>query len=145
WGAVGIQIQGGVSPSDLADDPRVSITSAAQPVPGRKGRPQPRLRLRIAPNNGTAEWPIILHRPLPPEGSLRFVKVTAERLGRQGRWSAHFTVNLPDPVPALPEGVDGRVVAVRPTFARVGNELIVAEMADTSGPLPAEALHPAIE
>lgn len=151
WGAVGIQLQGGLSPEALATDPRVSISPDALPVPGRSGKPRPRLRVRIAPHDGTAEWPIILHRPLPAEGSIRFVKVTSTRLGRQVRWEAHFTVTLPDPAPAVADGDDGRVVAVRPTFTRIGEELVVAELADHVGdpggaaPLPPEVLHPAVQ
>src|SRR5690606_5470621 len=90
WGAVGVQIQGGISPAELADDARVRVTREALPVPGRGGKPRPRLRVRIGPDNGTAEWPIVLHRPIPEDGSIRFVKVTAVRLGRQVRWEVHF-------------------------------------------------------
>jgi hypothetical protein len=141
WGTVGIQIAHGMAPSALANDGRCELTDV-QPVPGRKGKPRQRLRLRIGPNDAKAEWPIVLHRPLPEDASIRFVKVTCKRIGREIKWDAHFTINVPDvPVAAV---VDPKVVTVRPTFTQVGGEIIVAEMADAGGPLSPEALHPAV-
>lgn len=141
WGAVGIQIAGGMPVSDGLDDPRLAITAEAQPIPGRSGKPRPRLRLRIAPGDVCAEWPIIMHRPLPSDGSIRFAKVTATRIGRQVRWEAHLTVTMPDPMPVP---MSSRIVAVRPTFTRVGDALVVAESADLAGELEPYALHPRI-
>lgn len=142
WGAVGIQVQGGLSVDRLETDARVQITSEALPIPGRHGKPRPRLSLRVAPENGVAEWPIILHRPLPDGAMIRFVKVVCESVGRRLSWTAHFTVVVPD----VTLRTDGDAVVVRPTFARQTNGwLIVAEGWDAAGPLTPLALHPRIE
>jgi hypothetical protein len=142
WNVARIQIQGGMPPSKLATDGRCSLT-AALPVPGRAGKPRPRLRLRIGRDDGIAEWPIVLHRPIPPDASIRFVKVTRRTIGRETKWDAHFTVHLPDPEP-VGASKPMRLVAVRPTFAHVGGEIVVAESLDTAGLSSPEALHPEV-
>jgi hypothetical protein len=178
WDVVGIQIQAasattyppkGLMPVGAVQatkaDPRVWISPQAQPVPGRRGAPLPRLRLRISAAGSPmewAEWPIILHRPLGAVGytpqtralpkrarewviaegaMVRWVKVTRTYIGPDVRWEAHITVDGPDPIPRA----GTRVLAVRPTFARgPNNSLIVAEFWDASGTLPPFALHPHI-
>lgn len=141
WGAVGIQLQGGLATEAVAGDPRLTITPEAYPIPGRGGKPRPRLRLRIGPENGTAEWPLIQHRPLPAGGSIRFTKVTAERVGRQVRWSVHLTVNESEPDENI---THGRAIAVRPTFTDIGGVLVAHESADDTGALAPYALHPSV-
>lgn len=142
WGAVGLQLQGGLPVDRLASDPRVSISPDATPIPGRHGQPRQRLRMRIAPGNGVAEWPIIMHRPLPAGAVLRFAKVVCESVGRRVVWTAHLTLAMPD----VETRTDGEAVAIRPTFARrTDGWLIVSEGHDAAGPLIPFALHPRIE
>lgn len=129
--AVGIQIAGGIAPAALAMDPRCSITDA-QPVPGRMGQPRPRLRLRIGPHNGIAEWPIILHRDIPPDASIRFVKVTRRQVGFHTQWEAHLTVTIPDII--APDD-DGTAVAVKPRFRydEATSALVAADACGSDG------------
>ena len=95
-GAVSVQFQGGLTVSAMqqGDDTRIRISPIATPVPERGGKPLPRLLLRVGSEGRApifAEWPIILHRPLP-EGKLSGVKVVRRRIGAHYQWSAHFTV-----------------------------------------------------
>lgn len=142
WGAVGIQMQGKLPVPEIVGDTRIEIT-APQPVPGRAGKARERLRLRIGQNDGVAEWPIILHRELPADAKVCFVKVTREEVGRQIRWAAHFTLDMPDPVPAV-DG--GSAVAVAPRFVAVedGAGLCVADLMGSDGYATRYLLHPEI-
>ena len=141
WDAVGIQLQGGLPVEGVEEDPRLCLTPAA-PVPGRSGKPCRRLRLRIGPADGVAEWPIILHRPLPADSTIRFAKVRRERIGRQLRWTAQLTLDMPDPVP-VPRSE--KMIAVAPRF--VGSDdlgLVAATTRDYLGERTIYVLHPDI-
>ena len=143
WGLVGTQLQKKLPVADVASSPIVRLT-AERPVPGRHGKPRPRLRVRIGQHDGVAEWPIVLHRPLPEGALISHVTVTREQVGRQTRWSAHFTLDLPDPAQTAGDG--GLAVAVVPRFARdrEADGLCAADVATTTGERVRYLLHPAI-
>jgi hypothetical protein len=107
-GAVGLQIIGGLSVADLADDTRVQLDLVAQPVPGRAGKPRQRVRLRIGSTETRdpiwAEWPVILHRPLPPDAQIVWVRVVRRREASRDVWSLHLTLQLPAPTRAATSG-----------------------------------------
>lgn len=100
-GAVGVQIQGGMAVTDLADDTRLRLDMTAQAVPNRQGKPRPRVRLRIGSTEARdpiwAEWPIIYHRPLPEDGRIKCAKVVRRRVCGKDEWSLHVTVQTPMP------------------------------------------------
>lgn len=94
-GAVAVQLQNGLAVSGAlgCDNTRVAVDLIESPVPGRGGKPIPRLRLRVGSNGRDpiwAEWPLIYHRSLPADGRLKWVKVVRRRVASKYRWSAHF-------------------------------------------------------
>lgn len=98
-GAVSVQCQHGLPVADLVDggDRRVQITAMPEPIPGRKGKPRPRLRLRVGSEGRDpvwAEWPVILHRPLPSGSTLLWADVHRSRVAGRDEWSAHLTLRL---------------------------------------------------
>lgn len=115
-GAVGVQIQGGMTVSELlaADDPRLQLDLTPQPVPGRSGKPRPRVRVRVGSTDTRdpmwAEWPVIYHRPLPEDGRIKTAKVVRRRVCGQDEWSLHVTVQTPMPPAAAVDATS--VVAV---------------------------------
>lgn len=100
-GAIGVQLQGGAAVTEIIDgsDTRLQIDTTPQPIPGRAGKPRPRVRLRVGSDGREpvwAEWPLILHRPLPPEARVKQAKVVARKVAHQIAWSLHLTLELPD-------------------------------------------------
>lgn len=100
-GAIGVQLQGGAAVDDIIDgsDTRLQIDTTPQPIPGRTGKPRPRVRVRIGSTETRdpiwAEWPLILHRPLP-DARVKQAKVVARKVAHQIAWSLHLTLELPD-------------------------------------------------
>lgn len=103
-GSLAVQTQEGLPVQDVYDDRRFQIDRVPQPVPTRSGKPRtrgkplPRIRLRIGSEGRDpvwAEWPIVMHRPLPTEGRIKWVRVCRRRVGTHDRWSLHVTVELP--------------------------------------------------
>lgn len=43
-----------------------------------------------------AEWPMVMHRPLPKGGRIRWVAVSMRRVGPREEWSVEITVETPD-------------------------------------------------
>lgn len=100
-GRLAVQIQHGLSPEALANDRRLQIDTAPQPVPGRGGKSRPRVRLRIGTEDEGrdpiwGEWPVILHRPIPPEARIMWAQVVLRRTAGRAEWSLHLTLDLPD-------------------------------------------------
>lgn len=111
-GRVAVQIQGGMPTEDIfGADTRVQIDAVDQapwlyksPVGERRRAARTKLRLRIGSTERGkpiwAEWPMVMHRPLPP-GQIKWVTVSARidgaRSGRSGtfvRWAAEITAEL---------------------------------------------------
>ena len=100
-GRVSAQIQGGIPSTDLAADTQVQI-APGQSIKDRRVPPNAKiLRLRVQSDaKGKAiwaEWPMILHRPLPEEGRIKVVTVHKRRRDcRRWQWTVTFTVELLD-------------------------------------------------
>lgn len=135
-GRVSVQIQGGIGLDELETDTQVqiihrasSITEAYRPsssrnfgVPhnlstdadrriGRGALNGRTLRLRVGSNGRDpiwAEWPMILHRPLPPNAKIKVVTVSLRRRSARWEWSAQFIVDdaASDPRPIPPDRSD---------------------------------------
>jgi hypothetical protein len=86
-GRIGIQIQGGVSPAELATDSRVQLDvpnierAGMKPFTYKERRPRGVLRLRVGTVPGKrdpiwAEFPVTIHRPLPDDAKIMWVVVT---------------------------------------------------------------------
>lgn len=96
-GSVSVQIQGGLRVEDALGgcDRRFAIDTKPIPVSGRGGKPRPRVRLRVGSQRRDpvwAEWPMIYHRPLPPDARIMWAKVVRERVCGKDRWSLHLTL-----------------------------------------------------
>ncbi|HWQ15009.1 MAG TPA: hypothetical protein VNL77_19580 [Roseiflexaceae bacterium] len=128
WTQLGVQVQHGMPVPELleGEDSRLRLTPA-EPVPGRRGRPCPRLWCRVQSDENRAPiwavWPIVWYRPIPEDGRIMWVRIVRRMVGFHPRWEAVFTVRLPD-VPARPTGdralaldlhwcrtTDGRILA----------------------------------
>jgi hypothetical protein len=97
-GRVGVQVQNGM-PSELAffDNAWLQI----ERVPDRFGRPNSPwaiLRMRIGSDGSGgrtpvwAEWPMKMHRPLPP-GKIKAATVSLSKIGPREEWSVEITVD----------------------------------------------------
>lgn len=100
WGrleAVAVQLQGGLSWDSVVSckDRRLQVDMTLRPC--GKGKPRPRIRLRVGSDGRDpvwAEWPLILHRPLPDDSKIMWAKVIRERLGGKDRWNLHLTLRI---------------------------------------------------
>lgn len=93
-GAVAVQIQHGMTPAAAQSQTDTRLQIAVGPNPKRS-----MVRLRVDSDGRDpvwAEWPLILHRPIPVEASIMWAKVTRERLGGKDRWNFHLTLRLPE-------------------------------------------------
>lgn len=100
-GRLAVQIQHGMTVDRLTDDRRLQIDEAPQPVPGRAGKPRPRVRLRIGTEDEGrdpiwGEWPVILHRPIPAAARILWAQVVLRRTAGRAEWSLHLTLDLTD-------------------------------------------------
>ncbi len=110
-GKLSVQIQKGLPVSELANGSFVQLRPEV-PVPGRTGKPRPVLRLRVGSDERSdpiwAEWPIILHRPLPEGGVIKWVHVVRRLISGAEKW----TVNLEVETFVAKHGADQRTVAL---------------------------------
>src|SRR5581483_511367 len=73
--------------------------------------------------------PLVLHRPLPPDGLVRAIHVIREPLAGHERWRVSIVVEAPAPAPAPRAGT----VAVHLGWRRVPGGLRVAVWRDAAG------------
>lgn len=116
-GAVSVQLQGGLPWDDVvsAEDQRLRVHLAPQPVPGRGGKPRPRLLLRVGSEGRApiwAEWPLVYHRPVPDGAVVKWAKVVRRRHASRDEWSLHLTMAIPTSTTATPGTPRAGVVAV---------------------------------
>lgn len=112
-GAVAVQLQRGLATADALSclDRRFQLDMRLQPCGSGKGKPRPRVRLRVGSAGRDpiwAEWPVVLHRPLPSDAVITWVEVHRQQLAGRDRWSLHVTLNLAQPT-AVPARVGGAV------------------------------------
>lgn len=108
-GRISVQLQGGRTPDQLDTDRYLQI------LPGRpRGRQTEApacarvLRMRVDSDGRSpiwAEWPMVMHRPIPAEAKIKVATVSRRRRDvRRWDWRVAITVELPDearrPVPA---------------------------------------------
>ena len=107
-GRVGVQLQGGLSVPELdsGEDTRVRVEHVG-PVwhlPRRrppKGAPKAQhvLWLRVGSDGRAPVWarfPMILHRPLPHDGTIKWATVVLRRYATREEWAVVFTVLEPE-------------------------------------------------
>jgi|JI10StandDraft_1071094.scaffolds.fasta_scaffold118627_2 hypothetical protein len=100
-GSVGVQIQGGMTGEDTADDTRLRIESAAPP-PGADPNSKRSLRRRycvLAMRVGSegrdpvwARWRMVMERPLPADARIKRAAVKLRRVGPREEWSVTITL-----------------------------------------------------
>jgi len=126
-GLIGVQLIGGLPVSEIAtgtffqidpvdlqvdpDDP--NVWDRRTPRCERRRKCRTRMRIRIGSDAKTpiwAEFPLMLHRPLPADGIVKWAVVVRERngLGKYSdEWSAHLTISrVAEPV-KLRSGIVG--------------------------------------
>lgn len=117
-GTLAVQVDsGGIPVSSLYGDKDNRIRIVAEPR-FRVTRRHPEgiqvpnscwFRLRVGSNPDRspiwATWPMIMHRPLPEDGTVKWAKVIRRKVGLVSRWEVHLTVEAPSFVgpPADPE------------------------------------------
>lgn len=98
-GTVAVQFQHGASWEELVGSTLMQI-GAERPCGSGKGKARPVLRLRVGSDEGRApiwaEWPLILHRPVPESARIMWAKVIRRRLAGKEKWELQLTLNLPD-------------------------------------------------
>lgn len=109
----------------------------------RSRKPGKILRLRIGSTGAGnltpiwAEIPFLQHRPLPEDGMVKWVKVTARRIGTRMEWAVHFTVELPGRLGKVErrnrDAVRGRTIAFDLGWRRTDRGLRVAYGTDSRG------------
>lgn len=106
-GRISVQLQGGLDLDELATDTQLQIHAAPDHRTGRRAGTRRTLRLRIGSEGRApiwAEWPMIMHRPLPDGARIKTVTVSRRRRDcRRWEWRARVLVDIPEsasrPVP----------------------------------------------
>lgn len=151
-GAVAVQLQRGLPAADALSghDRRLQIVnqqSGLQPGDRRAILPDPDsrrsqrrqqkiLRLRVGSDGRDpvwAEWPMIMHRPLPVGSQIMWAKVVRERIARSWRWSVHLTLTTEHEDPRRAEGGRDGVVAVDLGWRKMGDNLLRVAYVRSSG------------
>lgn len=112
-GRIAVQLQLGLGVPDLIAgmDRRLQLTLQPAPVLGRDGEPRPgawrpRVRMRIGSAADRtplwAEWPVILHRPLPANAAVMWAVAVRRLVCGREEWSLHLTLRCAQ-LPADPK------------------------------------------
>lgn len=135
--AVQIQSKQALSGADLfGDDKRVQIkpvdmlalTSPVRSERRKAGRTT--LRMRVGPDDEYAEWPMILHRPIPADSRVTGVAVSARRCGPRIRWSCEITLNT---VTRESTPIGSGTAAIVFGWRRHGDKIQVAQWLSATG------------
>ncbi len=95
-GTVGVQLQGGMSADALGSDTRLQIVARADRKTGRRAGQARTLRLRVQSDGRDpvwAEWPMVMHRPLPDGAVIKRATVHVRRIGPREEWSVTITIS----------------------------------------------------
>jgi hypothetical protein len=100
-GAVAVELIHGISVEEALSGTHtfLRLNMSPVPVPGRGGKPLPRLFMRVGSDGRApifAEWPLIMHRPLPEVGRIKWAKVVRRRTATRVAWELHVTLELPE-------------------------------------------------
>ena len=64
----------------------------------RKKRKRGIVRMRVGSDSSRkpiwAEWPVLMHRPLPPASVISFAKIACNKIADREEWSLYLTLNL---------------------------------------------------
>ncbi len=120
WGGAGfiaVQLQGGLGPSETASDTRFQIDPVdadAYDAPKRGDRRRKArtvVRLRIGSDEKRrpiwADFPAIIHRPLPADCNIKEVRVMKRRIGVRYKWTLLVTIARSKEAPPMRKGHSG--------------------------------------
>lgn len=96
-GMVAVQLQHGRTAAMLVDDTQLQISMPPEDAWDRRRDPRTRttVRMRVASNGRKpvwAEWPLLMHRPLPRDAVITWAKVLRRRIAGHDRWDLQFTI-----------------------------------------------------
>jgi hypothetical protein len=151
-GSVGVQIQGGILVADLASDTQLQIlprarmqSQSARRNPAnigkarsdsRRGRHAMTLRMRVGSTDHTgreavwAEWPMVMHRPLPADARIMSAQVHVRRIATREEW--HVTISIRTAAERVAADRTG-AVAINLGWRRVPDGLRVASWVGEDG------------
>lgn len=139
-GCLAVQLQGGLPASEIFGiDTRVQVDpvpEAAWTSPVRSERrrlSRTRIRIRVGSNGRDPVWaelPMIMHRPLPANSLVKWVRLFRVRVGRWYRYKVQFVVELTSP---LQRPTGHGVVAIDLGWRQVEGGLRVAYWVDEHG------------
>jgi len=149
-GMLAVQIQNGLDAGALfGDDTRVQVAPIDSKAwdksisRGKRKRMQyTTLRLRVGstgPGNREpvwAEWPLFMHRELPADASIKWVRVIRRRWDQRWkyRWVVQFTVEVPEAPGWQGEGTRKGMVAINLGWRKLATDALrVATWVDTEG------------
>jgi len=124
-GAVSVQLQGGMTVAEAlgGEDTQLRILNNGTSKNGR--RAFARLMLRVSSDGRNpiwAEWPMVMHRPLPEGARIKVATVSCRRDGHRERWTCEITL---DTLPVAPHSGSRLAVGVDLGWRAFGDELRV--------------------
>lgn len=132
-GTYRVQIQGGCPLGKLGTHTQIQIDEVSC---DSKARMRAVLRLRIGTDPETrgpiwAEWPMLMHRPIPAGAQIQEASAHLVRTGPRERWHATLTLRLPDGWRRESCGVG--MVGVRFGWSCVGTETVLVRRDEPGG------------
>lgn len=141
-GRIGVQLQGGLPIANLPTDTRLQI----DPVPPetwtgnrgqrrRLGRTLVRIRVGSTPDGRAPVWvelPMVLHRPLPADGIIKWAWLKRVREGTRWRYDLQITVEAASFVAPAPPGRATAAIDMGWRL-RPGGDIRVGYLADERG------------
>jgi len=96
-GRIGAQLQGGIDLTELATNTQLQIHDRVDHRIGRRAGTRKLLRVRVGSNERApiwAEWPMIMHRPLPDDARIKGVTVHKRRRDcRRWEWLVDILID----------------------------------------------------
>ena len=150
-GKIAVQLQKGLPTDDLfKSDRRARVAPVApsawdSPSRGERRRTSRTvLKVRVGSRGRDpiwAEWPMIMHRPLPPEGRIKWIYVMRTREGWREKWRCCVVVDDPEIV----ENTGAGTIAVHIGWRSLGpGRLRVAYWSDSFGDSGCVELDPSV-
>jgi hypothetical protein len=108
-GMVAVQAQGGLPIGDLEGGRLIQIALPQKDAWDRRRdrRQRTSVRLRVGSYGRDpiwAEWPLLMHRPLPRDGTIKWAYVLKRRVAGKDRWELQLTLET-RPIPSAARGM----------------------------------------
>lgn len=134
-GTVGVQVRGNATVEKLGAHRMLQIDVPDASAWDRRRDPRTRTTVRVRVGSSGrdpvwAEWPLLMHRPLPRGCTITWARVRRERVAGRDTWSLHLTVETA--APQCPRATVGAVAVDIGWRRRPSGELRVAYVFDGS-------------